>query len=51
MHAHLGLLRDAKAYAEKYIEVDPDGPFAEESMEIIDFVGAEEESIFEEDEV
>ena len=38
INAHLGLLRDAKAYAEKYIEIDPDGPFCDESMEIIDFV-------------
>jgi len=37
VHAHLGLLRDAKLYAEKYIEVNPDGPFGDESMEIIDF--------------
>ena len=26
VHAHLGLLRDAKIYAEKYISLAPDGP-------------------------
>lgn len=48
VHAHLGLLRDAKMYAEKYILLDPDGHFADESMEIIDF--AEQEEAFYEDE-
>ncbi|WP_342506173.1 tetratricopeptide repeat protein [Sporosarcina sp. FSL K6-2383] len=42
VHAHLGMLRDARMYAEKYIELDPDGPFADESMEIIDFAEQEE---------
>lgn len=43
VHAHLGLLTDAKRYAEHYIALAPDGPLAEESMEIIDF--AEQENI------
>ena len=50
VHAHLGLLRDAKAYAEKYIALDPDGPFADESMEIIDF-SEQEEAFYDEDEM
>ncbi|MHA6260742.1 tetratricopeptide repeat protein [Sporosarcina sp. CAU 1771] len=50
IHAHLGLLRDAKAYAKKYISMDPDGPFADESMEIIDFA-EQEDAFYDEDEV
>lgn len=50
VHAHLGLLRDAKAYAKKYISLDPDGPFADESMEIIDFA-EQEDAFYDEDEV
>ncbi len=49
VHAHLGMLRDAKMYAEKYILIDPDGPFADDSMEIIDF--AEQEESFNDDEM
>ncbi|MBO0588937.1 tetratricopeptide repeat protein [Sporosarcina sp. E16_8] len=49
IHAHLGMLRDAKMYAEKYILIDPDGPFADDSMEIIDF--AEQEESFNDDEM
>ncbi|WP_342514567.1 tetratricopeptide repeat protein [Sporosarcina sp. FSL K6-1522] len=44
VHAHLGLLRDAKMYAETYIGMDPEGVFADEAMEIIDF--AEQEAAF-----
>ncbi|MFJ7935514.1 tetratricopeptide repeat protein [Sporosarcina sp. NPDC096371] len=50
VHAHLGMLRDAKLYAEKYIAMDPDGPFADESMEIIDFA-EQEASHFDDDEM
>ncbi|WP_318616741.1 tetratricopeptide repeat protein [Sporosarcina sp. YIM B06819] len=50
VHAHLGMLRDAKMYAEKYISLDPNGPFADESMEIIDFA-EQEEAFFEDDEM
>lgn len=49
VHAHLGLLRDAKFYAEKYIALNPEGPFGDESMEIIDFA-EQQESIREEEE-
>ncbi|MDW0115279.1 tetratricopeptide repeat protein [Sporosarcina saromensis] len=48
VHAHLGLLRDAKIYAEKYIALAPDGPLADDSMKIIDF--AEQEEAFFKDE-
>ena len=44
IHAHMGMLRDAKMYAEKYVLLDADGPFADESMEIIDF--AEQEAVY-----
>lgn len=49
VHAHLGLLRDAKEYAKRYMIVNPDGHFGDESKEIIDFV-EQKESFFEEDE-
>ena len=49
VHAHLGLLRDAKAYAKRYIALDPDGPFGDDSMEIIDFVEQKEAFIEEDD--
>ena len=51
IHAHLGLLRDARKYAEKYIAKEPTGPFGDESREIIDFVGQKEKYIDEEEEV
>lgn len=47
VHAHLGLLRDAKAYAKQYMTLDPEGLFVDESMEIIDF--AEQEELYYED--
>lgn len=50
VHAHLGLLRDAKVYAEKYISLAPDGPLADDSMEIIDFA-EQEEAFFQDDEM
>ena len=49
VHAHLGLLKGAKMYAGQYIERNPEGPFGDESKEIIDFV-EQKESFFEEDE-
>ncbi len=49
VHAHLGLLRDAKFYAEKYIALNPEGPFGDESMEIIDFA-EQQDALREEDE-
>ncbi|MDW0118406.1 tetratricopeptide repeat protein [Sporosarcina thermotolerans] len=50
VHAHLGLLRDAKVYAEKYIALSPDGPLVDDSMEIIDFA-EQEEDIFDDEEM
>lgn len=38
VHAHLNLLMEAKAYAEKYLRMDDDGPFKDDAEEIIDFV-------------
>ena len=48
VHAHLGLLKDAKLYAQTYIEADPKGIFGDESKEIIDFV-EQKEAYFEEE--
>ena len=42
-------IQEAKAYAEKYIKIDPTGPFKDESKEIIDFV-EQKESFIDEDE-
>lgn len=50
VHAHLGLLRDAKMYAQQYVTFDPEGSFVDEAMEIIDFA-EQEELYFEEDDV
>ncbi|MEK3937376.1 tetratricopeptide repeat protein [Sporosarcina sp. FSL W7-1349] len=50
VHAHLGLLRDAKKYAEQYISLLPDGVFADEAMEIIDFA-EQEEAFYDEEEM
>lgn len=44
IHAHLGLLREAKLFAEKYIHVAPEGELSEEAKEIIEF--AEQEAAF-----
>lgn len=38
VHAHLNLLIEAKAYAEKYLRMDSNGPFKDDAEEIIDFV-------------
>ncbi|PID17435.1 transcriptional regulator [Sporosarcina sp. P35] len=42
VHAHLGLLREAKQYALKYVEMAPDGLFVEEAHEISEFADQEE---------
>lgn len=42
VHAHLGLLREAKMYALQYIELAPDGLFTEEAQEIAEFADQEE---------
>ncbi|MDS9472684.1 lipopolysaccharide assembly protein LapB [Sporosarcina pasteurii] len=49
VHAHLGLLSEAKAYAEKYLIMDVSGPFNDEAKEIIDFAEQNEPSLDEED--
>lgn len=48
VHAHLGLLVEAKAYAEKYLIMDGHGPFKDEAKEIIDF--AEQNDSFSDEE-
>ncbi|AYC30117.1 tetratricopeptide repeat protein [Paenisporosarcina cavernae] len=42
VNAHLGFLVDARKYAKLYLEMDPDGSYAEEAMEIMDFTDQEE---------
>lgn len=42
IHAHLGLLREAKQYALKYVTLAPDGLFVEEAHEISEFADQEE---------
>ncbi|WP_342528484.1 tetratricopeptide repeat protein [Chryseomicrobium sp. FSL W7-1435] len=37
IHAHLGMFAEANRYATKYLEIDSDGPYLEEAMEILDF--------------
>ncbi|KXH79282.1 lipopolysaccharide assembly protein LapB [Sporosarcina sp. HYO08] len=49
VHAHLGLLRDAKAYAEMYIAIAPEGVFVDEALEIIDFAEQEAAEYTDED--
>lgn len=42
---YLGLMNDAKKYAEKYLELDPDGYYALEAQEIIDFAYFEQNEL------
>lgn len=46
----IGLMHDAKKYAEKYLEIEPNGYFAMEAREIIDYVQFEQFEIEEMDE-
>ncbi len=39
----LGIIHDAKKYAEMYLEMDPDGLYAFEANEILDFIEFEDE--------
>lgn len=45
----IGLMRDAKKYAEKYLEMEPDGAYAEEATDILEFVSIEFELPLEEE--
>lgn len=47
---YIGLMHDAKKYAEKYLEIEPDGMYAMEACEILDFVEYERDAIEELDE-
>lgn len=44
-YAHLGLFREAMNYAEKYLEREPDGSFAEEVEDLIDLLSIEQEGL------
>ncbi|WP_332648636.1 tetratricopeptide repeat protein [Lysinibacillus sp. 54212] len=46
----IGLMHDAKKYAEKYLELEPNGMYAMEASEILDFVEYERDSLEELDE-
>lgn len=35
---YIGMMQDAKKYAEKYLKMEPDGVYAEEAEEILDFI-------------
>lgn len=45
----IGYMRDAKKYAEKYIEMEPNGIYAEEAADILDFVSIEGDLPYEEE--
>jgi tetratricopeptide (TPR) repeat protein len=49
VNAHLGLILDARKYATKYTEMDVNGVYAEEAMEIIDFTEQDDWPLFEEE--
>ena len=49
VHAHLNLLIEAKAYAQKYLRMDNQGPFKDDAEEIIDFVEQNEPFFEDED--
>jgi tetratricopeptide (TPR) repeat protein len=37
-HAHLGLFQEAQKYANLYLEAEPEGPFAEETEDLLDLL-------------
>lgn len=39
----MGLMHDAKKYANQYLEMDPDGMYVQDAMEILDFVEFEQD--------
>ncbi len=49
VNAHLGFLSDARKFAKKYVELDLNGVYAEEAMEIIDFSEQDDWPLFEDD--
>ncbi|SHF85262.1 tetratricopeptide repeat protein [Ornithinibacillus halophilus] len=42
-YAHLGLLNDAKKYADLYLEKDPDGDFVEEANDLLTLIDMDED--------
>src|SRR5699024_4703882 len=54
-YAHLGLLQEAKSYAESYLKKDPDGDFKEEAIRLLEVIDMEvdetDDSWSEEDEL
>ncbi len=49
VHAHLGLFFDARKYAKDYLELDTQGSYAAEAMEIIDFAEQEDWQLFDDE--
>lgn len=41
----IGLLHDAKRFAENYLEMEPEGAYADEAIEILEFVAFEQEDL------
>lgn len=48
--SYIGFVHDAKNLAEKYLEIEPDGTYALQALEIIDFFNFEKDVIDENDE-
>ncbi|MEC5425385.1 hypothetical protein QGM71_18040 [Virgibacillus sp. C22-A2] len=48
-YAHLGLLNDAKKYADTYLEKEPEGDFSEEAKTLLHLIDIGEEDIDDED--
>ncbi|MGY0693561.1 tetratricopeptide repeat protein [Virgibacillus sp. FSP13] len=42
-YAHLGLLNDAKKYAESYLTIEPEGDFSEEAKSLLHLIDIDEE--------
>lgn len=42
-YAHLGLLNDAKKYAESYLDIEPDGDFSEEAKSLLHLIDIDED--------
>ncbi len=49
VHAHLGMFLDARNFAKKYTEKEPQGEYAEEALEIIDFAEQEDWQLFDDE--
>ena len=48
-YAHLGLLQEAKTYAERYLEKEPDGEFHEEAIRLLEVIAMEVDEQWDDD--